>query len=385
MREVCYIQDPKTGRFLGSKPGCSHGSGELSEKLLEKVEKDKAAIKRRVEAAAADGKLEPRDSELKDKAEELGRDVNSGAMTSGEGLNELSKGRSYPLYAKAVNLIEQDLPFWSGIADKAGTDEVDTLMAGIIGAPVPGSFIFVKNTANEDAGVQKVSDNEPPKIPSGATKEQIDATHEKWTRINVERQDPKDKDTLVKRGTFDEQRHTKCHGNECDTQASVYAASLHDSPTASGPNYDMYGYSAAMQPLYVGDIHKGKFVYAKVTNNDTKPPRSVIVKVNDVGPFPVGDKDGKHAHEDATRAIDLSGAAYAKIAGDNMGKGVLNVTVKFLKPEEAEHDYNEQKRWASEHRPELVKQVDAAMRAIKGKRAKGPKNQRPKPPHRKSK
>lgn len=34
----CYIQDPKTGRFLGRRPGCKN---EASEKLLKKVNKGK--------------------------------------------------------------------------------------------------------------------------------------------------------------------------------------------------------------------------------------------------------------------------------------------------------------------------------------------------------
>ncbi|MBF0459289.1 MAG: hypothetical protein HQK99_15475 [Nitrospirae bacterium] len=136
-----------------------------------------------------------------------------------------------------------------------------------------------------------------------------------------------------------------------------------------------YGYSAAMPPIYAGDIHGGKFVYAEVTNNDTTPPRRVIVKVNDVGPFPVRDKDQNppkgisKSHEDATRAIDLSAAAYAKIA-KNPGDGVLNVTVKFLKPEEGERRYNEQNKWAAEHKAEIKQQVHKALCATDRKYSK---------------
>ncbi|MBF0456410.1 MAG: hypothetical protein HQK99_00760 [Nitrospirae bacterium] len=80
MSDACYIQDQKTGRFMGRRPGCSNSKGEASEKLLQKVEKEKGVIVRRVDAAAAAGTLQRQDSPAKDKAEELARAVNSGKL-----------------------------------------------------------------------------------------------------------------------------------------------------------------------------------------------------------------------------------------------------------------------------------------------------------------
>ncbi|MBF0459290.1 MAG: hypothetical protein HQK99_15480 [Nitrospirae bacterium] len=238
MSDTCYIQDPKTGRFMGRKPGCTNSKGETSEKLLQKVEQDKGAIERRVEAGAAAGTLQRQDSAAKDKAEELARAVNSGKMSYPEALYELTKGsRSSGRYAKAIDLLDRDASYWNGIRSKTGSDEVDTLIGGYAGAPVPGATDFALNLAGGKSGMQNVSDQEP-QIPSGATRKQLDAQHEKWTNVNKERYHPDDKKSLDKRGTFDKNKYTNCHGNECDTQASVYAASLHGIQTASGAKYD---------------------------------------------------------------------------------------------------------------------------------------------------
>ncbi|MBF0457439.1 MAG: hypothetical protein HQK99_06050 [Nitrospirae bacterium] len=364
MSDACYIKDPKTGRFLGRKPGCSNNTGEVPEKLLQKVAKDKGVIERRVDAAAASGKLQRQDSAVKDKAEELARAVNSGKMSYPEALYELTKGsRSSGRYGRAIDLLDRDASYWNSIRSKTGSDEVDTLIGGYAGAPVPGATDFALNLSGGKSGMQEISDQEP-QIPSGATRKQLDAQHEKWTGIIKERHHPDDSKSIDKRGVYDKNKHTNCHGNECDTQASVYAGSLHGSPTSSGTIHDKHGYTAAMPPTYVGKLDRKKPIYAEVTNKANG--EKVIVKVDDKGPFPVRDKDPntaegkKKSHEDPTRAIDLSAAAYAKIA-KNPGDGVLNVTVKFLKPEDGERKYKEQNEWAAKHEPEIKQKVQDAL------------------------
>ncbi|MBF0556099.1 MAG: hypothetical protein HQK96_16360 [Nitrospirae bacterium] len=368
--EACYIKDPKTGLFMGRRPGCSY-AGEVSENLLQKVEMDKGAIQRRVDAAAASGTLTPKSSELKDKAEQLARDVNSGKMSYKEGLYELSKGSTAPgRYAKAIDLLERDPFYWKDIAGKAGSDEVDTLVAGYAGALVPGATDFALNLADAKTGMQNMSDEEA-RIPSGATKEQIEAHNKELARIAGEREIPEWHKTLVKRGVYDEKRYTNCHGNECDTQASVYDNKFNKRKTSSGTTHNDLGYTAAMPPFYAGELDRNKPLFVEVTNKANG--KTVIVKVEDKGPFPIRDKEfpnapkdiGNH-HEDPTRGIDLSPAAYAKIA-KNPGDGVFNVTVKFLSPEEGERRYKEQEKWAAEHASEVKKSVDDAQRALKKK------------------
>ncbi|WP_420264685.1 septal ring lytic transglycosylase RlpA family protein [Candidatus Magnetominusculus dajiuhuensis] len=370
MSEACYIKDPKTGLFMGRKPGCSY-AGEVSEQLLQKVEKDKGAIEQRVDAAAASGTLTPKSSELKDKAEQLARDVNSGKISYKEALYELSKGSAEPgRYAKAIYLLERDPFYWKSIAVKSGSEEVDTLMAGYAGAQVPGATDFALNLSDAKSGVQKPGDEEP-RIPSGATKEQIEAHNKELARIAGEREIPEWHSTLVKRGVYDEKRYTNCHGNECDTQTSVYDSKFDKRKTSSGTIHDDLGYTAAMPPFYAGKLDRNKPLYVEVTNKANG--KTVIVKVEDKGPFPIRDKEfpnapkdiGNH-HEDPTRGIDLSPAAYAKIA-KNPGDGVFNVTVKFLSPEEGERRYKEQEKWAAEHRPEIEKSVQEARDALKKK------------------
>lgn len=89
--------------------------------------------------------------------------------------------------------------------------------------------------------------------------------------------------------------------------ASWYGKKFHGHKTSNGETYDMYKMSAA---------HKGLPLpsYARVTNLDNG--RSVIVRVNDRGPF----------HED--RLIDLSWAAAKKL--DFLGKGTAQVEVAAI-------------------------------------------------------
>lgn len=91
--------------------------------------------------------------------------------------------------------------------------------------------------------------------------------------------------------------------------ASWYGKKFHGYTTASGEIYDMYKMTAAHRSLPLP-------TYARVTNPDNG--RSVIVKVNDRGPF----------HDD--REIDLSYAAAARL--DILGKGTGRVEVEAIDP-----------------------------------------------------
>lgn len=89
--------------------------------------------------------------------------------------------------------------------------------------------------------------------------------------------------------------------------ASWYGKKFHGYRTSNGEIYDMYSMSAAHKTLPLP-------TYAKVTN--LKNGKSVIVKINDRGPF----------HED--RIIDLSYAAASKLGVLN--KGTADVEVEAI-------------------------------------------------------
>lgn len=89
--------------------------------------------------------------------------------------------------------------------------------------------------------------------------------------------------------------------------ASWYGTKFHGHRTSSGEPYDMYSMSAAHKSLPLP-------TYARVTN--LKNGKSVIVKINDRGPF----------HDN--RLIDLSYAAATRL--DILGKGTGLVEVEAL-------------------------------------------------------
>ena len=100
-----------------------------------------------------------------------------------------------------------------------------------------------------------------------------------------------------------------CQAQKSETgMASFYGDTFEGKPTASGEPYRASGLTAAHRTLPFG-------TRVRVTNlsND----RSVIVKVNDRGPF---------AKE---RIIDLSRAAAIKL--DYIDKGVTRVRIEVLK------------------------------------------------------
>jgi len=87
--------------------------------------------------------------------------------------------------------------------------------------------------------------------------------------------------------------------------ASWYGTKFHGKRTSSGEPYDLYGMTAAHKTLPLP-------TYVRVTN--LQNGRSVIVKVNDRGPF----------HDD--RLIDLSYSAAAKLGILGHGTGKVEVT-----------------------------------------------------------
>lgn len=91
--------------------------------------------------------------------------------------------------------------------------------------------------------------------------------------------------------------------------ASWYGPTFHGVSTSMGEPYDMYGMTAAHKTLPLP-------AYARVTN--LKNGRSVVVRINDRGPFV------------ANRIIDLSYTAAAKL--DMLREGTTLVEVRALSP-----------------------------------------------------
>lgn len=108
--------------------------------------------------------------------------------------------------------------------------------------------------------------------------------------------------------------------------ASWYGEKFHGYATSNGEIYDMYKMSAAHRSLPLP-------TYARVTSLENG--RSVIVRVNDRGPF----------HND--REIDLSYAAAARL--DILDRGTGRVKVEAIDPERwlAENGRNDENRTAS--------------------------------------
>jgi rare lipoprotein A len=90
--------------------------------------------------------------------------------------------------------------------------------------------------------------------------------------------------------------------------ASWYGRKFHGQKTASGEPYDMFGMTAAHPTLPIPS-------YARVTN--LKNGKSVIVRINDRGPFHSG------------RIIDLSYAAASRIGIAAAGSGMVEVERVF--------------------------------------------------------
>lgn len=102
-------------------------------------------------------------------------------------------------------------------------------------------------------------------------------------------------------------------GYVAEGTASWYGKKFHGHKTSNGETYDMYSFSAAHKSLPLP-------TYLKVTNLDNQ--RSVIVRVNDRGPF----------HGD--RLIDLSYAAAARL--DYHKKGLARVRIEAITPSQGQ-------------------------------------------------
>jgi len=97
-------------------------------------------------------------------------------------------------------------------------------------------------------------------------------------------------------------------GSQHETgKATYYANKLHGRKTASGERFDQTSYTAAHKTLPFG-------TKLRVTNIDNG--ESVIVRVNDRGPFKKG------------RIVDLSSSAFGRIA--QLKTGVINVAIEKI-------------------------------------------------------
>ncbi|KWT91018.1 septal ring lytic transglycosylase RlpA family protein [Candidatus Magnetominusculus xianensis] len=357
MKGDCYLKDPETGKFMGSKPGCSYGGGEVSDELSQRVEREKGVIKQRVDAVAALGNLKPQDSELKDKAERLAREVNRGDLSFQEGLYQLSKGNApFNRYAKAVELLDRDPKYWRDIAKKGGSDEVDTLLGSFVGVPVTGVADYALNVSKAKSGVQQIIDKKSQKSPPHLDSNKVYKTEKEW--LDNIRNNATNFKKLNKEGRFNNtDKFTQCSGDTCKTQASVYGNKWHNKQTANGEIFDKNKFTAAMQRFYTGGSYKD--VYAEVTN--TANGKTVIVKINDSGPYVTAKVAGQLVPmPDPTRGIDLSPAAYGEIA-DKMGAGLLNVKVTFLSAEDGQRKYKEQNEAAEKRRPGIEQKAHDAL------------------------
>lgn len=128
--------------------------------------------------------------------------------------------------------------------------------------------------------------------------------------------------------------------------ASYYGNKFHGRRTSNMEVYDMYAFTAAHKHLPLPS-------FARVTNLDNG--RSVVVRVNDRGPFHEG------------RVVDLSWAAAVKL--DMHRQGTARVEVRALSPgEPARHDWDAVAREAPrEAAPEAAAQpsaIDALIDAL---------------------
>ncbi|MEZ5840650.1 MAG: septal ring lytic transglycosylase RlpA family protein [Hyphomicrobiales bacterium] len=98
-----------------------------------------------------------------------------------------------------------------------------------------------------------------------------------------------------------------CSGRESEGRASFYASKFHGRRTASGETFNMHDMTAAHRSLPFG---------TQVRVTDMRSCRSVVVRINDRGPFVKG------------RVIDLSVAA-----ADQLGfrrHGTTSVAIERL-------------------------------------------------------
>jgi len=114
--------------------------------------------------------------------------------------------------------------------------------------------------------------------------------------------------TLVECSSVPEKRDSNWIGYTESGKASYYAMKFQSKKTASGELYDRAKKTAAHKKLPFG-------TKVKVTNIENS--KSVIVKINDRGPFV---KD---------RIVDLSSSAFSRLA--NLGAGVIEVKIEVIR------------------------------------------------------
>ena len=114
--------------------------------------------------------------------------------------------------------------------------------------------------------------------------------------------------TLVECSTAPETRDSNWIGYTESGKASYYAMKFQSKKTASGELYDRAKKTAA---------HKKLPFETKVRVTNIKNSKSVIVKINDRGPFVKG------------RIVDLSSSAFSRIA--NLDTGVIQVRIEVIR------------------------------------------------------
>jgi rare lipoprotein A len=105
--------------------------------------------------------------------------------------------------------------------------------------------------------------------------------------------------------------------------ASWYGRKFHGRPTATGEKYDMYSLTAAHRTLPLPS-------YVRVTNLTNR--RSIVVRVNDRGPFL------------RNRVIDVSYAAAAKLGFAGTGKALVEIEAILAPSGIAANESREQSR-----------------------------------------
>lgn len=117
---------------------------------------------------------------------------------------------------------------------------------------------------------------------------------------------PRKKHSLYATTPQPSENHIEVKGATYQFVTSYYARKFHGRPTSSGEIFDMYKLTCAHKSLPFGTM-------LKVTNPDTG--QSVVVKVNDRGPFIDG------------RDLDLSYAAAQQVGLVGVGVKTMHVEV----------------------------------------------------------
>ncbi len=114
------------------------------------------------------------------------------------------------------------------------------------------------------------------------------------------------------------ENYSVVEGTKQNGQATYYAKKFHGNKTNSGEKFSIYEFTGAHRTLPFGTL-------VKVTNRDNG--KSVVVRINDRGPFTKG------------KIIDLSPVAFEELA--SLKKGVLNVSIEVLEKVKTKKDSGE--------------------------------------------